>query len=137
LTVRPRPWAAPEQSYILSQLETAAGSSPVPHTGRIFSNQLSRTKLSVQLTRELSVRTILDYTSIVSDETLTSIAPGRRFNADFLTTYLVNPRTALYVGYTNTLDDALEPGGAIEPRTRGLTRTARQVFAKVSYDIRF
>jgi hypothetical protein len=137
VTVRPRPWAALEQSYILSQLEATAESGAVPHTGRIFSNQLSRTKLSLQMTRELSVRTILDYSSIVSDETLTSIAPGRRLNADFLTTYLVNPWTALYVGYTNTLDDALEPGGATASPTRRLTRTARQVFAKVSYVIRF
>jgi hypothetical protein len=139
LTLRPTTWVALEQSYIVTRLRTTAASGDVPHTGTIFSNQLSRTKLSLQLTRELSLRTIVDYNNITSDRTLTSIQPFKRFNADFLATYLVNPWTAVYLGYTNGLQDlALEMTDTTGLRgAQGLTRTDRQVFAKVSYVIRF
>jgi hypothetical protein len=102
-------------------------------------NQLSRTKLSLQLTRELSLRTIFDYITITSDRTLTSIQPFTRFNADVLATYVVNPWTAVYAGYTNGLQDlAVEATDSTGLHgARGLARTDRQVFAKVSYVMRF
>jgi hypothetical protein len=52
---------------------------------------------------------------------------------------LVNPWTAVYIGYTTGLQDlALETTETAGlHRTRGLERTDRQVFAKVSYVIRF
>ena len=51
----------------------------------------------------------------------------------------MNPWTALYVGYTEGLEDIeRETGDFLRlRRTADLYRTARQVFAKASYVVRF
>ena len=138
VTLRPVSWGALEQSCVMTRLEASAASAAVPHRGTIFSNALSRTKLSLQVTRELSLRTILDYTTIASDPTLTSIQRVRRFNADVLATYLVNPWTALYLGYTSGFQNPTADGDGTDVlRAPRLERSDRQVFAKVSYIVRF
>ena len=139
VTVRPAARFALEQSYIFTRLESTASSEGAPHTGRIFSNHLARSKLSLQVTRSLTLRAILDYGRISSDERLTTIASGTRVSADFLATFQLNPWTALYVGYTEGLQD-IEPqtGDFLRlRRTADLYRTNRQVFAKASYVVRF
>jgi hypothetical protein len=139
VTLRPVTWVALEQSYIVTRLQADAGCGGVlPHTERVFSNELSRTKISVQLTRELSLRTILDYTTVESDPVLTSIQPFRRFNTDVLATYLVNPWTALYVGYTNGLQNLTTNEEVVGlSRPSSLQQMDRQVFVKLSYVLRF
>ena len=62
-------------------------------------------------------------------------------NADLLVTYLVNPWTALYLGYnTNYQNLELEeaPGGSQVVRTEDdLSNDAKQLFVKLSYLFRF
>jgi hypothetical protein len=139
VTLRPAARVALEQSYIFSRLEAATSSTGAPHTGRTFSNHLARSKIGLQVTRQLSLRTILDYGTIVSDPSLTLIESRRRLSADLLATYQLNPWTALYVGYTEGLEDLATATGEFLNlrRTAGLYRTDRQVFAKASYVVRF
>ena len=67
-------------------------------------------------------------------------AAGLDINVDLLATYLVNPWTALYVGYNNNQNDRrLVPAGngfALVPRDR-IGPDSWQFFVKFSYLFRF
>jgi hypothetical protein len=105
----------------------------------VYTNQLARSKVSLQLTRELSLRAIGDYSDVSAAPALTSIESRRRMTADVLATYQVNPFTALYLGYTSVLDDIgqIDPEALGGVRRFGLPIVSRQLFAKLSYGIRF
>ena len=64
----------------------------------------------------------------------------KRFDVDVLVTYLVNPWTAVYVGYTDAYENR-EIGGLLErPVVRSgvpMTSVGRQLFVKVSYLFRY
>jgi hypothetical protein len=85
------------------------------------------------------MRAIMDYGRISSDQRLTAIGPRKHVRADLLAAFQVNPWTALYAGYTEGLEDvATDTADALNlPRTAGLDRADRQVFAKASYVVRF
>ena len=89
--------------------------------GRVFSAEIVRTQWAWQFTREWSLRFIGQYDQTRADALRTTIVPRRNLNADVLLTRLVNPWTALYVGYN---------GNA---RNAQLEVDAWQVFAKWSY----
>lgn len=127
-----------EQTYIFTRLESTS-SGGAPYAGKIFSNHIARVKLSLQATRELSLRAILDYSTTAADPQLTTIESGTRTVADLLATFQINPWTALYLGYTAGLEDIGDDLGHQLGlrRTVGLYRTARQLFAKASYVVRF
>ena len=96
--------------------------------------------MSWQPTPRLSLRTIVQYNSLTTDPALTSLERSKNLNVDLLATYLVNPWTAVYVGYNNnrsrrrlmTIDDRTEliPTDRIGP-------DSWQFFVKASYLIRF
>jgi len=100
-------------------------------------NHIVRSKWNWQFTRELSARFILQYTSVLSNPFLSSLPATKQVNADFLITYLVNPGTAVYVGYNSDLqniDRRLIPtptGLLTSPDT--FINDGRQFFVKVSY----
>ena len=112
---------------------TASGST------RIFENPIARWKLNYQFTRALSLRFIVDYQSVLPDTALVELEREKHLAGDLLATYLLNPGTALYVGYTDRREnlalDAITP-----PRLRRTddlsTSTGRQFFVKVSYLVR-
>ncbi len=82
----------------------------------------------------------MQYDLLESDPTLTSLEPEENVNVDLLMTYLVNPWTAVYVGYnTNYRDVALMNGfgGSVVGPSDELTNNARQLFVKGSYLFRF
>jgi hypothetical protein len=142
LDFRPLPQLRVEQSYIYSRLATGAEPSlaGVPANTSIFNNHLTRTRVHYQFTRELSLRAILDYSAVLPNSDLVGLERSKRLGADFLLTYLLNPGTALYVGYTDLYDNlALDPGSpAGLRRTRSpTTSTGRQFFVKMSYLLRF
>jgi len=67
------------------------------------------------------------------------VTPERRWSVDVLLTYLLNPGTALYVGYRDGYENL-----AIQGNPPGLYRTdeptlstGRQLFVKLSYLFRF
>jgi hypothetical protein len=99
-----------------------------------------RSKWNWQLTRELSLRVILQYNSTLANPLLTSLSTDRAFNTDFLITYLLHPGTAVYVGYNSNLAN---PGLGLDPTTQQpaylnrFTNDSRQFFVKVSYLFRF
>jgi len=106
-------------------------------------NHIFRSKWNYQFTRELSARVILQYTSVLSNPSISSLSPTKNFNADFLITYLVHPGTAIYVGYNSDLAN-LNRNLGVDPVTDAILTTphgylndSRQFFVKASYLFRF
>jgi hypothetical protein len=103
-------------------------------------NHLLRSRLNYQFTRELSLRVIVDYNATLPNAALIDLDRQKRVTGDVLLTYLIHPGTALYLGYTDQLENlGLVPG--VPPTTVRLpfpsTTVGRQFFAKVSYLLRF
>ena len=123
-----------EGAYLLSRLLDRANASSV------FNNHIFRTKVSWQFTRELSARAIIQYNTLLANPELTSLETDRNLNLDFLVTYLVNPWTALYIGYNNNQKNiAIVPheDGSELVRTSGLNDDSWQFFVKFSYFFSF
>ena len=100
-----------------------------------------RSKWNYQFTKEFSLRLIGQYVTTISNPALTTLQNTKRFNGDVLFTYLLNPGTAICVGYNSDLQN-LDPPLASTPD--GLLRTrhtflndGRQVFIKLSYLFRY
>jgi hypothetical protein len=140
VTLRPSPPLRIEQVYLFSRLSTRAPVQTVGGTrdGTIFSNHILRTRVNYQFSRPLSLRAIVDYDSVLPDAALVALRTQRNVRADVLLTYLVNPWTAFYLGYTDGYRDfssvpvTERPGAA-----GGWTSTGRQIFVKVSYLLRY
>ena len=70
----------------------------------------------------------------------TSLGTSKNFNADFLLTYLLNPFTALYIGYNRNMDNLellrYSPYNQLL-RTQGLLPDGHQFFVKFSYLFNF
>jgi hypothetical protein len=96
ITLRPNARLAFEQTYILTRLNDDGAA--VGSDGHVFTNHLARSKLSVQMTRSLSLRVIGDYGNVLASQALTSIESHHTATADVLATYQLNPFTAVYVG---------------------------------------
>ena len=137
-TLRPDPHVQIEETYIYSGLRVGneskvAGAAPGT---AIFFNHIARSKVNYQFTRQLSLRCIVDYNSILPNGALTSLQKTKRVGLDALFTFMLNPGTALYAGYTD-----LHENYQLDPelhRTSGPDlNTGRQVFVKLSYLFRF
>jgi hypothetical protein len=130
-----------DSAYIYNRLHTRRDSGPgwglAP--AAIFTNHIARTKINYQFTRELSLRAILDYSAVLPNQSLVSLEKTKKLGADLLLTYLVNPWTALHVGYTDLRENLrLDPTQSPKlSRTHGLdTPVGRQFFIKFSYLLR-
>lgn len=134
-----------DNTYLFAHLRTRDANA------NIFNNHIIRSKWNWQFNRELSVRVILQYNALLTENRpgdpdntyqLTSLPTSKNFNTDFLITYLVHPGTAVYVGYNSNLQN-LDPGLAIDPNLGGVQRSDRLIndgrlfFVKVSYLFRF
>lgn len=142
LTLRPTPGVRFDQTYLYSRLTTGAGSAPpgVPASASVFDNHLLRSKLNYQLTRELSLRLIVDYSAVLPNPTLVALDRAKRLRGEMLATYLVHPGTAVYVGYTDRYENlAVDPTTppALRRTVSPTTPSGRQVFVKMSYLLRF
>ncbi len=75
------------------------------------------------------------------NSSLTSLTSTKRFTGDFLITYLVNPGTALFIGYSNALENLdprlIEIDDELLRTRRSLLETGKQFFVKFSYLFRF
>lgn len=133
--VRPARGLTVENTYLLTRLlDQDSGLN-------IFNNHILRSKWNYQFTKEFSLRLIGQYTATLSNPGLTTLQTTKNFNGDVLFTYLVNPGTAIYVGYNSNLQN-LDPLLLNTPD--GLARTrntfindGRQVFVKLSYLFRY
>lgn len=132
LSLRTSPQFRTDLTYLVNRLRSAERV-----VGSIFDNHLARATLNYQFTRRLSVRTIADYRAVLSNPSRVTLPRTKQIVGDLLLTYLVQPGTALYVGYTSTADNAML--GSAEPAYRGPpTRPqSRQLFVKTSYLLRF
>jgi hypothetical protein len=108
---------------------------------RAFATDIIRTQWAWQFTKEWSLRFIGQYDDTRPVAERSAVTPRTNFNADVLLTRLINPWTALYVGYNRNaqnlalIDTADE--GRILRRTGALAPDAWQVFAKWSYLFRW
>jgi hypothetical protein len=134
LTFRPLTPLKVQNSYLLERLtDRADGAS-------IFNNHIIRSHWNWQFNREFSLRVILQYDATLANPQRTSFETTKNFNADFLFTYLLNPWTALYVGYNGNqqnVDLFESPTVTRLRRIDGFTNDARQFFVKFSYLLRF
>ncbi|HEY7403147.1 MAG TPA: DUF5916 domain-containing protein [Candidatus Angelobacter sp.] len=145
-TVRPTKGLTIENTYLMTRLMDQ-------NTGlNIFNNHIMRSKWNYQFTKEFSLRLIGQYTTTIANPGFTTLQNTKQFNGDVLFTYLLNPGTAIYVGYNSDLQNidpslqrtcgglACAPGESFD----GLLRTrnsfindGRQVFIKLSYLFRY
>ncbi len=135
-TIRPFDKLTIENTYLLNRLrERTSGRS-------IFNNHILRSKWSYQYNKRLSFRTIFQYDATLANPALTSLQTTKNFNADFLATYLVQPGTAIYVGYNSNLQNldrslGFDPDGNLLRTRNRFLNDGRQIFVKVSYLFRF
>jgi len=135
VTIRPVARLRIDNTYLLNRITDRSTEAS------IFNDHVIRSKWTWQFTRELSLRTILQYNATIANRGLSSADPRKNFNADMLITYLVNPWTALYVGYNSNLQNidpalTITPSGPLRTRARFLD-DSRQFFVKFSYLFRF
>lgn len=140
LTLKPRPQLRLDQTYLFTRLGTQDGLDGLPGGTMIVHNHILRSRASYQFSRRLSLRAILDYNGVLPDTRLIDLDTGKTFSADMLATYLINPWTAVYLGYTDGYGNVeLDPfaPGRLRPTASAFHSTGRQVFLKMSYLFRF
>jgi hypothetical protein len=130
-TVKPFAQLTIINTYLLNRLRTEDGRRA------IFNDHTLRSQWNYQFTRELSLRFIAQYNGTLVNPVLTS-QPGRKnLNADVLVTWLLNPGTAVYVGYNTNMtnpDPTFLGPGTVPNR---YINDARGFFVKASYLFRF
>ena len=137
VTVRPSRSLRIDNTYLLFRLHDRNSSAG------IFNDHIIRSKWNYQYNKELSFRFIGEYDAVLANPVMTSLKTSKRFNADFLITYLVHPNTALYVGYNSNLENVAIPLSADPDAPQGLARGPRfrndgkNFFIKASYLFRF
>lgn len=134
LTLRPTARVSFYQSYIYRRLATRNNEIAFAGDGTtIFNNHILRSKFNYQFTRKLSLRFILDYDAVQPNASLIALDHQKRLTPDILLTYLVNPGTALYVGYTDRYENLLLSPRSFTRVGSPTTPTDRQFFVKMSY----
>jgi len=137
-TFRPAPRIRFDQTYLYSRLATRGGDVPERVSGQpvIFDNHVLRAKVNYQFTRELSLRLIVDYNAVLPNTSLVALTESKRFAPDVLFTYLFQPGTAIYVGYTDAYENLRlnpPPLSSIQSTSWPGTSVGREFFVKVSY----
>jgi hypothetical protein len=138
-TIRPIKGLTIDNTYLLTRLRD------VNTNANMFNDHILRSKWNYQFTRELSLRIIGQYNSVLSNYNatfpqyaLSSLPPAKNFNADVLLTYFVHPGTAFYVGYNSNLQNLtnppeVDPLGNLARVPGHFLNDGRQIFVKVSY----
>jgi len=141
VTLRPLAPLRIDQTYLFSGLtvrDRVPQRPDVREGAEVFQNHILRSRVNYQFTRELSMRAIVDYAAVLPNAPLVDLERRKDVTADVLFTYLLNPGTALYVGYTDRYErfDPLGTGPtvSVSPSFRSV---GRQVFVKASYLFRF
>ena len=132
LIMRPLPRLQVRTNYLFTGLKSLDDE-------KIFDDHIVSVRSNYQFTKEFSLRLILQYESTLANPALTSLEDRRNLNADVLLTYMVNPWTALYVGYNGNRQNLSlidEIGRPELIRTGRLINDANQFFLKFSYLIR-
>jgi hypothetical protein len=146
LTFRPTSRIKVDEIYNLTRLRTDSNSffglanAPVDHPATVFVNHLLRSRVNYQYNRQLSLRVIIDYNSLLKNPALFDPDRQKRVTGDVLLTWLLHPGTAFYLGYTDSLENVAlmtgDPNTVVRTNLPSTT-TQRQFFAKLSYLFRF
>ena len=116
-------------TYVHSELESRRG------TGKIFSNDIFRSSWNYQFTREMSLRFIAQYEKTDTGPATRLVDDGN-MNFDLLLRYVINPWSALYLGYnsnSSNFDIVEGEEGRELITTNELKRDGDQLFIKFSY----
>jgi hypothetical protein len=116
-TLKPIPRLVIEPSFSYEKLHRKTGEE-------IYSGWIGRTRTSLQFTRQLFMRLIVQYDDFT-----------RRLDVEPLVTYRLNPFTLFYVGSSLGYDD-FRPGPLVGPGETGFQASQRQFFAKFQYLLR-
>ena len=138
-TFRPIPRLRLDHTFLYERLTTRPGPAPAPARW-VYTDRILREKVNYQFSRALSLRAIVDYSTVRRDSTLSRLDPERRWSVDLLLTYLLNPGTALYVGYRDGYENLAILPGAPPTLSRiddPTTSVGRQLFLKMSYLLQF
>ena len=130
-TIRPTTPTRFTLSYLTTDLDDQSSGDFV------LEDRITRLRIDWQLNTRWSLRFIGQHESTDVNPTLTRLQQRRRLNGDLLATYLVNPWTALFIGYnTNYLNRELllDPmGNQLVLTGSDLNRDSQQLFVKFSY----
>ncbi len=118
-----------DTSFISASVDDRAG------RGEIFDDRIVRTRWNYQFTKEMSLRVILQHEE-TEPTALSRLVRDENLNLDVLFRYVLNPWSALYVGFNNNesnlqLVDTAQ--GRQLVRTEDLARDGQQFFVKFSY----
>jgi hypothetical protein len=120
-----------DTSLLSTELEDRAG------RGTIFTDRIVRTRWNYQFTKEMSLRVILQHEDTEPTAELSRLTDEENLNLDVLFRYVLNPWSALYVGFNNNQSNLQlvedEQGRTTLARTEDLARDGRQLFIKFSY----
>ncbi|MGB7265201.1 MAG: hypothetical protein WBC92_06785, partial [Terracidiphilus sp.] len=115
----------------------------------VYESQTMRTRVNYQFTRSISARVIVEYDSTLANPLQTSLLRTRQVASQALLTWLPHPGTAVYIGYSNDLQNldrslcnrlstgSCDPNNTTPPRAGPLLNDGRQIFVKASYLFRF
>jgi hypothetical protein len=118
-----------DTSFISASVDDRAG------RGSIFDDRIVRTRWNYQFTKEMSLRVILQHED-TTPTALSRLTRDENLNLDVLFRYVLNPLSALYVGFNNNesnLQLVDTPQGTQLVRTEDLARDGQQLFVKFSY----
>jgi hypothetical protein len=120
-------WAdvKPIDRFVVSLSWNGVTSDDLEAGDRLFSQTVLRSRFSLQLLRELSVRVILQY----QDRSERGGFEGDTWEVDPLITYQLNPLTVFFVGSTR---DYISPGSEYGADSRWIL-SDRQYFLKLQY----
>jgi hypothetical protein len=142
-TVQPIHQLTIDNTYLLDR-NFAAQDGPF-----VFESQTMRSKVNYQFTRSLSARLIAEFDSTLANPAETSLLRTKQISTQALFTWLPHPGTAVYLGYTNDLQNIDRSlcnqvaGGGCDldntglPRADSLLNDGKQIFLKASYLFRF
>ena len=137
VTLKPTPRVTFTEFYYFSRLgqPVSPDSGEGLHRASVFNNHIARSKVNYQFTRALSLRAIIDYYSQLPNSSLINDVKFKQITGDVLLTYLLNPGTAVYLGYTSRYANVGEPGRPeyLPPVLTPATLTNRGLFVKLSY----
>ena len=118
-----------DATYLSTSLDDPNGLGP------IFDDTIFRTRLNLQFTKEMSLRLIVQHEK-TEPTALSRLENEENLNLDVLFRYVLNPYSALYVGFNNNesnLQLVDTPQGPQLVRTEELARDGQQLFVKFSY----
>jgi hypothetical protein len=120
-----------DTTWLSTELEDRSG------RGTIFTDHIVRTRWNYQFTKEMSLRVILQHENTKPNSELSRLTREENLNLDVLFRYVLNPWSALYVGFNNNESNLQivenEDGGTELVRSEDLARDGQQIFVKFSY----